>query len=65
MKTKRYIPTYFYKQSIQQKFVFNSIHYDFLTNYFCNLKQNNQIIYQEDLIYKNKLLKIHDFRYKA
>ena len=65
MSKKKKIPNLFYKQSVYKTFIINNIQYDFTTNYFCNLKYKNNILNEKSLIFHNKMLKIHDFRYKS
>ena len=64
MMHKKQIPPFFLKQTYYDSANTNNIQYDYLTNYFCILKKKNTIIWN-DYIYNNKLLKLHDFRYKA
>lgn len=65
MEFKKKIPKFFSKQIYTSNGILNKIHYDFLTNYFCILKKNKLLTTTHDVIYNNKLLKLHDFRYKS
>lgn len=65
MQPKKKIPNIFYKQNFFIEKLFNHIQYDYITNYICVLKENKTIITLNNLVYKNKMLKLNDFRYKA
>lgn len=65
MKSKQNIPPFFAKQIYHNKHASNGVQYDFLTNYFCILKKKKMFTPLNGPIGSNKLLKLHDFRYKA
>ena len=65
MNRKKKIPKFFKKQTVINKQVDNCIQYDFITNYFFIVKNKHNSICNESVIFDNKLLKLHDFRYKA
>ena len=65
MKSKQNIPPFFSKQIYHNKHASNDVQYDFLTNYFCILKKKKIFTSLNGPIGSNKLLKLHDFRYKA
>ncbi|NCT58946.1 hypothetical protein GW776_05565 [archaeon] len=65
MNSKRKIPGFFAKQTLQNKQFNNEVCFDFLTNYFYIIDSNSIGLSIKDVFYKNKLLKLHNFRYKA
>lgn len=65
MEFKKKIPKFFLKQIYTVSGLLNKIHYDFLTNYFCIIKKQKLLTLTNQVIYNNKLLKLHDFRYKS
>lgn len=65
MQQKRKIPKFLQKKQLEFSGVENCIQYDFLTNYFCIIKQYNEEIFTNDFVYKNKYLKLHGFKYKS
>jgi len=65
MSIKKKIPKFFTKQTYKIKNLKNIIQYDYITNYFCILKEKKNYITLNDYIFSNKLLKLHNFRYKA
>lgn len=65
MELRQKIPKFFSKQIYTVNDINNKIQYDFLTNYFCILKKQNSMTLLNKAIYSNKLLKLHDFRYKS
>lgn len=65
MSIKKKIPKYFLKQTYKIQGLKNIIQYDFITNYFCILKEKNNYIKINNFIFSNKLLKLHNLRYKA
>jgi hypothetical protein len=65
MNSKKKIPTFFKKQILQNKKQLNSISFDFITNYFYILNLNSIGFDNKGILFRNKLLKLHNFRYKA
>jgi hypothetical protein len=65
MNSKKKIPTFFKKQILQNKKQLNSISFDFITNYFYILNLNSIGFDNKEILFRNKLLKLHNFRYKA
>ena len=65
MKQKKNIPNFFSKQVYTNNKVLNNIQFDYITNYFCVLKKNSSITLLNKIINNNKLLKLHNFRYKS
>ena len=64
MKKKKNIPSVLSKHIVFNKSTFSTIQYDFITNYFSVIKLKQDIILNE-FIHTNKLLKLHNFRYKS
>ena len=65
MKQKKKIPSFFSKQIYSAGNVLNTIQFDYITNYFCVLKKGGNITMLNKVISTNRLLKLHDFRYKS
>jgi len=65
MQQKRKIPKFVKKKVYWNNKLKNSIHYDYITNYFVILKTPVIKTFTQDVIFRNKLLKLHDFRYKS
>ena len=65
MLVKKKIPKFFSKQIYKIENFKNIIQYDYITNYFCILKEKKTYTNINDYIFSNKLLKLHNFRYKA
>lgn len=65
MSTKKNTPKYFYQQTACSHKTLNSIHYDYLTNYFCVIKQVSSQKSLFDIANRNNMLKLHNIRYKA
>jgi len=65
MKQKKKIPSFFSKQIYSANNVLNMIQFDYVTNYFCVLKPNTNTTILNKVISTNRLLKLHDFRYKS
>jgi hypothetical protein len=65
MQQKRKIPKFVKKKVYWNNKLKNSIHYDYITNYFVVLKTPVIKTFTQDVIFRNKLLKLHDFRYKS
>lgn len=65
MQQKRNIPKFLKKKQLNFNGIENCIQYDFLTNYFCIIKQFNQNTFNNDFIFKNKYLKLHGFKYNS
>lgn len=65
MSIKKKTPKFFIKQTYKIKNLKNIIQYDYITNYFCILREKKNYITLNDYIFSNKLLKLHNFRYKA
>jgi hypothetical protein len=65
MELKKNIPKFFSKQIYLLGDLVNKLQYDFTTNYFCIFKTENILTIVNKVVYSNKLLKLHDFRYKS
>ena len=65
MQKKKNIPNVFAKQVLQNKNKLHYIQFDFITNYFSILKKNIYTLCETEALKQNKLIKLHDFRYKA
>ena len=65
MYSKKKIPCFFSKQTLQNKQQSNTVCFDYLTNYFYILDLKSINLGLKDVVYKNKLLKLHNFRYKS
>jgi hypothetical protein len=65
MEMRKNIPKFFSKQIYTLIGLCNKLQYDFVTNYFCILKKEKTFTIINQVIYSNKLLKLHDFRYKC
>lgn len=65
MQQKKKIPKFVKKKIYWNNKLKNNIHYDYITNYFVILKNSIVKAFTQDIIFKNKLLKLHDFRYKS
>jgi len=65
MEIKKNTPKFFAKQIFIFKKIKNAIQFDFLTNYFCVIKECEAYEKIHDYIFNNKLLKMHNFRYKC
>lgn len=65
MEIKKNTPKFFDKQIFIFKKIKNAIQYDFLTNYFCVIKHCEAYEKLHDYIFNNKMLKMHNFRYKC
>jgi len=65
MQMKKKTPKFFSKQKLSIKNIKNIIQYDFITNYFFIVKKITSFFGLDTFIFKNKLLKMHNFRYKA
>lgn len=65
MEKKKKTPKFFSKQVYWNNKIFNSIQYDFITNYFIvyTAKNQNKFLSIEKIIKNNKFLKLHNFRY--
>lgn len=59
------LPHFFFKQTFFTKNNFSSIQFDFKTNYICILKNIKYFKNKNQIIYSNKMLKLHNMRYKA
>ena len=65
MQQKKNFPKFLKKKTYWNDSVDNSIQYDFLTNYFIILKKYNFITTSKSIIFKNRVLKLNNFRYKS
>ena len=65
MKQKKKIPSFFSKQVYSSGSVLNIVQFDYITNYFCILKHSGNVTMLNKVILTNRLLKLHDFRYKS
>jgi hypothetical protein len=65
MEKKKKNPYFLKKKSFLNNTFNNSIQYDFLTNYFIIFKKNNFIVNHQELIFKNKFLKLNNYKYKS
>ena len=65
MQQKRNFPKFLKKKTFWNNQIKNNIQYDFITNYFVILKNVNFISNNQEIIFKNRLLKLQGFRYKA
>jgi len=65
MDKKKKNPNFLKKKSFFNNTLNNHIQYDFLTNYFIILKKKNFLINTDSLIYKNKFLKLNNYKYKS
>jgi hypothetical protein len=65
MQQKKKIPKYLNKKILDIYGVNNSLHYDFITNYFAILKIHKQPTNTNLFIFKNKYLKLHGFKYNS
>jgi hypothetical protein len=65
MQQKKQIPPFFSKQVYSNSQVHNTIQFDYLTNYFCILKNTLRLTVLNKAIYSNKFIKLQDFRYKS
>lgn len=65
MQQKRNFPKFLKKKIFWNSQIKNNIQYDFITNYFVILKNVNFISNNQEIIFKNRLLKLQGFRYKA
>lgn len=65
MEMRKKIPNFFYKQVFSVNNGINKIQYDFITNYFCIIRKENLSNKTNLIIHNNKLLKLHNFRYKC
>ena len=65
MQQKKNLPNFIKKKKFIIKNIKNNIQYDFITNYYLILKNQKNYSNNANFIFKNKFLKLHDFRYKA
>jgi hypothetical protein len=65
MERKKTTPIFLKKKSFLNNTFNKNIQYDFLTNYFIIFKTNNYIITDQELIFKNKFLKLNNYKYKS
>jgi hypothetical protein len=65
MQKKKRLPSFFTKQIYWNTNIMNSIQYDFLTNYFCVIKNDVTTGTLHQNIKTNKLMRLNDFRYKS
>jgi hypothetical protein len=65
MQQKKNFPKFLKKKSYWNESTNNNIQYDFLTNYFIILKKYNFTLNNQSIIFKNKFLKLNNFRYKS
>jgi hypothetical protein len=65
MSIKKKVPKYFLKQIYKIEAIKSYIQYDYLTNYFCVLKESNGHYKINSFISENKMLKLHNLRYRA
>ena len=64
MQKKKKIPNFIKKKEFKNLNIKNNIQYDFITNYYIILKNKINTNDNANFIFKNKFLKLHDFRYK-
>ena len=64
MQKKKKIPNFIKKKEFKNLNIKNNIQYDFITNYYIILKNKINTNDNASFIFKNKFLKLHDFRYK-
>jgi hypothetical protein len=65
MEIKKKTPKFFSKQIFIFKKIKNSIQYDFITNYFCIIKNCEKYEKINEYLFNNKMLKMNNFRYKS
>lgn len=65
MQQKKKVPTFFKKKIFQITGSYNSIQYDFITNYFTLIKKFRNETQTDLFIFKNKYLKLHGFKYNS
>lgn len=65
MLQKKYIPKFYKKKIFDIQGNTNVIQYDFITNYFIILKKFTHPKHTDLFIFKNKLLKLHGFKYRS
>lgn len=65
MNISENLPHFFFKQTFFTKNNFSSIQFDFKTNYICILKNIKYFKNKNQIVYSNKMLKLHNMRYKA
>ena len=64
MQKKKKIPNFIKKKEFKNLKIKNNIQYDFISNYYIILKNKINVTDTSNFIFKNKFLKLHDFRYK-
>lgn len=65
MEIKKKTPKFFSKQIFSFKKIKNAIQYDFITNYFCIIKNTETYEKVNEYLFNNKMLKMNNFRYKS
>lgn len=65
METKKQLPYFFKKQILKNQNQTNTVCFDFLTNYFSLINLKNNATRPYNSINSNKVLKLHNFRYKS
>lgn len=65
MQQKKNFPKFLKKKTFWNNQIKSNIQYDFITNYFVILKNVNFVSNNQQIIVKNKLLKLNGYRYKA
>jgi hypothetical protein len=65
MEKKKKTPIFLKKKSFLNNTLNKNIQYDFLTNYFIIFTTSNYIVNNQELIFKNKFLKLNNYKYKS
>ncbi len=65
MQQKKNFPKFLKKKTFWNNQIKSNIQYDFITNYFAILKNVSFSSNSQQVIFKNKLLKLNGYRYKA
>jgi len=65
MEQKKNLPKFIKKKLFRLYKSLSALHYDYITNCFIMLKNIQQPIHNNLYFINNKLLKLHDFKYKS
>lgn len=65
MNTRRNLPKFFFQQTFFDKTILSVVQFDFKTSSLCILKNIKPIIDKNGIIRDNKMLKLHNMRYKS
>lgn len=65
MNTRRNLPKFFFQQTFFDKTMLGAVQFDFKTSSLCILKNSNRTINRNSIIWDNKMLKLHNIRYKS